>query len=173
MYEKDGVPCAKYFYENSIEVQANRPLNAFYMGGMLRLASYDSCEKFDDLLNDVQKIDNKHLQSLIDDLLEHQTKFGFAGDVDDTIEYQVIPYIIQNIKLEQKYFKLIDEFLNCYKSNVKYSLGKITAKKINIDEPLDKVAIEYILKKQYISRVLVGLRDKRYVDKIVSYAKEL
>ena len=171
-YEKDGVPCAKYFHENGIEVQVNRPLNAFYMGGMLRLASYEKCDKFVELLEEVQKIENKHLQSLIDDLLENQEQFGFAGDVDDTIEYQVIPYIIQNIKLDQKYFKIIDDFLTCYKSNIKYSLEKITAKKLNIEEPLDKYAIEYILKKHYISRVLIGLRDKKYVDKIISYTKE-
>lgn len=172
MYEKDGVPCAKYFHENGIEVQANRPLNAFYMGGMLRLASYEKCNKFVELLEEVQKIENKHLQSLINDLLKNQEKFGFAGDVDDTIEYKVIPYIIENIKLDSQYFKRVDDFLTCYKSNIKHSLGKITAKKLNLDEPLDKTALEYILKKHYISRVLVGMRDKKYVDKIISYTKE-
>jgi len=173
MYEKDGVPCAKYFFENGIEVQANRPINAFYMGGMLRLASYESCDKFQDILKKVQKIKNNHLQALITDLIEKQDKFGFAGDVDDTIEYQVIPYIIQNIKLDPQYFELIDKFLNCYKQNIKHSLGKITAKKLNLDEPLDKTALEYILKKQYISRVLIGLRTKEYVNKVISYTKDI
>jgi len=169
MYEKDGVPCAKYFHENGIEVQANRPLNAFYMGGMLRLGSYESCEDFDKLLEEVEKIPNKQLQIVIKDLLENQSRFGFAGDVDDTIEYQVIPYIIQNIKTDPKYFKTIDNFLNCYKANIKHSLGKLTAKKLNIEEPLDKNALDYILKKHYISRVLIGIRDKKYVDKVISY----
>ena len=172
MYEKDGVPCAKYFHENGIEVHANRPLNAFYMGGMLRLASYKPCNDFDTLLAEVKKIENKQLQILIDDLIENQSRFGFAGDVDDTIEYQVIPYIIQGIKLDKKYYKVIDNFLTCYKQNIKYSLGKITAKKLELVEPLDKIALEYLLKKHYISKVLVGLRTKEYVEKILTYTKE-
>jgi aryl-alcohol dehydrogenase-like predicted oxidoreductase len=172
MYEKDGVPCAKWAYENGLEVHVNRPLNAFYMGGMLRLASYEKCEHFDELMGDIKKIENKKLQELIDDLIENQSRFGFAGDVDDTIDYQVIPYIIQALKIEEKHYPLLDQFLQCYKANVKHSLGKITAKKLGLEEPLDKVALEYILKKHYITKVLVGMRTKEYVDKVISYTKE-
>ena len=171
MYEKDGVPCAKWAYENGLEVHANRPLNAFYMGGMLRLASYKKCEDFEELYSEVKKIENKKLQALIDDLIENQDRFGFAGDIDDTIDYQVIPYLIQVAKLEEKHYPLVDQFLGCYKANIKHSLGKITAKNLNLDEPLDKAAIEYLLKKHYITRVLVGMRTKEYVDKVISYAK--
>jgi aryl-alcohol dehydrogenase-like predicted oxidoreductase len=172
MFEKDGVPCAKWANENALEVHANRPLNAFYMGGMLRLGSYKACDNFAELLEEVKKINNKSLQNLIDDLVENQSNFGFAGDVDDTIEYQVIPVIIEKIKLDPKFYELIDKFLNCYKLNVKHSLEKITAKNLNITEPLDKVGTEYILKKHYITRVLVGLRTKEYVEKVISYTKE-
>ncbi|MEA2029458.1 MAG: aldo/keto reductase, partial [Campylobacterota bacterium] len=91
MYEKDGVPCAKWANENGLEVHVNRPLNAFYMGGMLRLASYDKCGEFEELLKQIQAIPNTHLQGVIKNIIENQHKFGFAGDVDDTIEYQVIP----------------------------------------------------------------------------------
>ena len=171
MFEKEGVPCAKWAYENGLEVHANRPLNAFYMGGMLRLASYDKCEEFDEKLEEVKKIPNKKLQILIKDLLENQSRFGFAGDVDDTIEYKVIPYIIEVAKVEEKYYLLLDQFFNCYKMNTKHSLAKITAKKLSITEPLDKKAIEYIAKKYYITRILVGMRTRNYVDKILSYCK--
>ncbi len=171
MYEKDGVPCAKYFHEQGLEVHVNRPLNAFYMGGMLRLANYKSCEEFEELYLAVQKIENPKLQELIKDLIENQSRFGFAGDVDDTIDYQVIPYIIQVLKLDEKHYPLMDQFLNCYKTNVKHSLGKITAKKLGLSEPLDKEAIEYLMKKHYITRILVGMRTKEYVDKVLSYTK--
>jgi aryl-alcohol dehydrogenase-like predicted oxidoreductase len=172
MFEKDGVPCAKWAFENGLEVHANRPLNAFYMGGMLRLGSYAPCEEFSELLEKVQKIENKQLKILIDDLIENQTNFGFAGDVDDTIEYQVIPYIIEKIKLDSKHYETIDKFLNCYKMNIKHSLEKITAKNLDITEPLDKVGIEYLLKKHYITRVLIGMRNEEYVKKAITYAKE-
>jgi aryl-alcohol dehydrogenase-like predicted oxidoreductase len=173
MFEKEGVPCAKWAFENGLEVQANRPFNAFYMGGMLRLASYKACDEFDQIFTEVKTIQNEKLQKLIDDLMENQSRFGFAGDVDDTIDYQVIPYIIQVIQLDEKYYPLVDQFLNCYKANVKHSLGKITAKKLNLPEPLDKAALEYLLKKHYITRVLTGMRTKEYVNKVISYAKEI
>lgn len=169
MYEKDGVPCAKYFHEKGLEVHANRPLNAFYMGGMLRLASYKSCNEFDELYTAVQKIENQKLQELIKDLMENRTRFGFAGDVDDTIDFQVIPYIIQVLQLDEKFYPLLDQFFNCYKLNIKHALGKITAKKLGMEEPLDKIAIEYLLKKHYVTRVLVGMRNKEYVEKVISY----
>ncbi len=172
MYEKDGVPCAKYFHENGIEVQANRPLNAFYMGGMLRLASYEPSEEFPLLLEEVKNIKNDKLQELVEELIKIQSKFAFAGDVDDAIEHRVIPYIVQGIGLEQDHYELIDKFLTSYKQNIKHSLGKITAKKLELAEPLDKTALEYLLKKHYISKVLVGLRTKEYVDKVLLYTKD-
>ena len=172
MFEKDGVPCAKWAFENGLEVHANRPLNAFYMGGMLRLGSYTPCENFDELLSDVKKIGNKNLDNLVDDLIDNQANFGFAGDVDDTIEYQVIPFIIEKIKLDPKHYETIDKFLEGYKINTKHSLEKITAKNLDISEPLDKVGIEYLLKKHYITRVLIGMRNQQYVQKAITYAKE-
>jgi len=170
IYENEGIPCAKWAKENGLEVHINRPLNAFYMGGMLRLASYEQCDAFEKRLKAVQEIPSPHLQGVIKNLIENQHKFGFAGDVDDTIEYQVIPYIIGNIKLDPKYFELMDSFLKCYKANVKYVLSSLSAKKLGVEEPLDKAAIEYLQNKPYIDKILVGMRTKAYVDRICSYA---
>lgn len=172
MFEKDGVPCAKWAHENGLEVHANRPLNAMYMGGMLRLASYENCNNFDELLNEVKKIPNKKIQALIKDLLENQERFGFAGDVDDTIEYQVIPFIIQQSGVDQQYYSILDQFLECYKTNIKHSLGKITAKKLDLEEPLDRTALKYLTDKFYIDKVLVGMRTQNYVKKVISYIND-
>ncbi len=169
MYEKDGVSAAKWAHENSLEVHVNRPLNAFYMGGMLRLASYDKCGEFEELRGEISKIQNKHLDLVVKDLIENQSRFGFAGDVDDTIDYQVIPYLIQNAKIADEHFKTIDDFLNCYKQNVKHSLSSITAKKLGLEEPMDKEALEFLSKKHYIDKILVGMRTKEYVKKVLSY----
>jgi aryl-alcohol dehydrogenase-like predicted oxidoreductase len=169
MYEKDGINTAKWAHENSLQVHVNRPLNAFYMGGMLRLASYDKCNEFEELHTEIGKIDNKHLNAVVKDLIENQNRFGFAGDVDDTIDYQVIPYLVQNTNLGDENFKIIDEFLNCYKQNVKHSLAKITAKKLGLEEPMDKQALEFLSKKHYIDKILVGMRTKEYVKKVLSY----
>ena len=170
MFEKDGVPCAKWAHENGMQVHVNRPLNSMYMGGMLRLGSYNKCENFDKLLDEIQKKENPKLQRLIDDLVENQERFGFAGDVDDTIEYQVIPYIIKNADIDESLYPLIDEFLECYKTNIKHSLSKITAKELDIPQPLDQSAIKYLSDKFYIDKILVGMRTQKYVEKVLSYA---
>ena len=80
--------------------------------------------------------------------------------------------MIQGVKLDQKYFALVDKFLNCYKANVKHSLAKITAKNLGFEEPLDKLGLDYLLKKHYITRVLVGMRKQEYVDRVIEYTKE-
>ncbi len=170
IYENEGIPCAKWANENGLEVHINRPLNAFYGGGMLRLASYDQCGEFDKLLKAVQEIPSPHLQGVIKNLIENQHKFGFVGDVDDTIEYHIIPYIIGTIKLDSKYFELVDSFLKCYKANVKHILSSLSAKKLGVEEPLDKAAIEYLQNQPYIDKILVGMRTKAYVNRICSYA---
>ncbi|MEA1917008.1 MAG: aldo/keto reductase, partial [Campylobacterota bacterium] len=169
IYEKDGTPTARYFNENGIEVQINRPLNAFYMGGMLRLASYSTCSNYNELLKKVKEIPSKHLQDLIDDIIKKQSEFKFCGDVDDTVEYQVIPYIVQNIRLDEKYFEVIDEFLECYKRNIKHAISKIVAKNLNLSEPLDKEALEFLANKKYVSKTLIGMRHIDYVKNALSY----
>jgi len=169
MYEKDGVATAKWANKNSLQVHVNRPLNAFYMGGMLRLASYDRCNEFEELCNEVNKIQNKNLDAVVKELIANQNRFGFAGDVDDTIDYQVIPFLIQNTKISEEHFKTIDDFLNCYKQNVKHSLSNLTARKLSLEEPIDKQALEFLSKKHYIDKILVGMRTKEYVGKVLSY----
>ena len=171
MYENDGEACAKWAYENGLEVHINRPLNAMKDDKMIRLASYEECINYDTLLSQIREINNDAFQEVIDQILNIQNDYRWAGDVDDIIEYQVIPYIVQNINLDPVYFQLVDNFLNCYKSNVKSKISKKVAKEMNINGPIDGVALKYLENKEYITRILVGMRDKRYVDKVISYSK--
>jgi len=171
MYETNGEEAAKWAYENGLEVHVNRPLNAFNKNKMLRLASYNQCLNFDTILEQIQEIPNEHLQEVIKQLLDIKNEYKWAGDVDDTIEYQVIPYIIDNVKLDPIYFQLFDNFLDCYKNNIKHKLSIETAKEMNIKGPIDSVALKFLEDKEYITRILVGMRHKRYVDKILAFNK--
>lgn len=124
MFELNGIPAAKWAHENGLEVHVNRPLNAIKDDEMIRLASYSECINFEQLLEQVKEIPNDNFQELITQLLSLESEYKWAGDVDDLIEYQVIPYAVQQIKLDPIYFQLFDSFLNCYKNNVKHRISK-------------------------------------------------
>jgi aryl-alcohol dehydrogenase-like predicted oxidoreductase len=171
MFENEGEECAKWAYENGLEVHINRPLNAMKDDKMIRLASYEECINYDSLLSQIREINNDAFQEVIDQILKIENEYRWAGDVDDIIEYQVIPYIVQNINLDPVYFQLVDNFLNCYKSNIKCRISKEVAKELNINGQIDGVALKYLEQKKYITRILVGMRDKRYVKKILDYSK--
>lgn len=169
--ENSGEETAKWAYENGLEVHVNRPLNAFSEGSMKRLASYSECINADMLLSQIKEVPNDHFQEVIEQLLEIKGDFKFAGDVDDTIEYQVIPYVVENVQLDPIYFQLFDNFLDCYKNSVKHQLSLKIAEDMHIKGPLDAVALKFLENKEYITRILVGMRNKKYVEKILSYEK--
>lgn len=171
MYERDGEECAKWAYENGLEVHVNRPLNAFKDDKMIRLASYSECINFDTLLAQIKEIPNDAFQEVIEQILNIQNDYRWAGDVDDIIEYQVIPYIVQNVNLDPIYFQLFDSFLDCYKNNIKSKISVQTAKDMNINGPVDAVALKFLENKEYVTRILVGMRNKQYVQKVISYSE--
>lgn len=172
LYENEGEACASWGHEKGLEIQVNRPLNAFHMGGMLRLASYEPCDEFSELYEEITKIPNEKLQKVIENLMQIQSKFSFQGDVDDMIEYRVIPYIVQSVDLEMKYYELLDKFLDCYKRNIKDAISKIVSRELNIKEPIDEEAIRYLLEKSHVDRVLIGMRDIHYVEKVINYVRK-
>ncbi|XPV69886.1 MAG: aldo/keto reductase [Halarcobacter sp.] len=169
MFELNGIPAAKWAHENGLEVHVNRPLNAIKDDEMIRLASYSECINFEQLLEQVKEIPNDNFQELITQLLSLESEYKWAGDVDDLIEYQVIPYAVQQIKLDPIYFQLFDSFLNCYKNNVKHRISKKVSEKLGIKEPIDFAALKFLEEQEYITRILVGMRDKRYVQKVLGY----
>ncbi|QKF82329.1 aldo/keto reductase [Halarcobacter ebronensis] len=169
LFERDGEECAKWAHENGLEVQVNRPLNAFKENKMLRLASYDECINYELLLNQVKEIPNEHFQEALKELLAIENEYRWAGDVDDIIEYEVIPYMVNKAGLDPIYFQLFDNFLDGYKNNVKSKISKKVSEEIKIEEPLDFYALKFLEEKEYITRILVGMRDVRYVQKVLAY----
>jgi aryl-alcohol dehydrogenase-like predicted oxidoreductase len=168
-FEVDGEDAGIWAKQNHIKVQINRPLNAFSQNEMLRLATYNQCEEFDSLLKEVQTIPNNKMQKLISQLLDAKHNFSWAGQVDDTIDYQTIPFILEQIKLEKEYHELMYKFIRCYKKSVKHEMGKMIALRLNMKGSIDKQAIEFLKQKDYISNILIGMRDIEYVDRVLSY----
>lgn len=169
MFEHAGINAAKWAHENGLEVHVNRPLNAIYKDNMLRLASYNECINYDTLLSQVREIPNDAFQEALEQLLGIENEYRWAGDVDDIIEYQVIPYIVNTIQLDPIYFKLVDNFLDAYKNNVKSKISKKVSEDLGIKEPIDFAALKFLEEQEFVTRILVGMRDKRYVQKVLGY----
>ncbi len=169
MFEHDGINAAKWAHEKGLEVHVNRPLNAIYKDNMLRLASYNECINYDTLLSQVREIPNDAFQEALEQLLGIENEYRWAGDVDDIIEYQVIPYIVNTIQLDPIYFKLVDNFLDAYKNNVKSKISKKVSEDLGIKEPIDFAALKFLEEQEFVTRILVGMRDKRYVQKVLGY----
>ncbi len=170
LFEQNGINCAKWAYENGLEVHVNRPLNAFNNNEMIRLASYEKPKNYEERLKQIREIPNKMLQEVVNQIINIENEYRWAGDVDDIIEYQVIPYIVQNVKLEEKYYKVLNDYLESYKQNNKYKISKKEAIRLKLEEPMDKTALKFLEQKEYITRVLVGMRREEYIKKVINYA---
>ena len=171
LYELHGEKAANWAYKNGLEVHINRPLNSFKGNKMLRLASYEKDEKYETLLEEIRKVPNQSFQEVINQIIDIKDEYRWAGDVDDIIEYQVIPYILKNVNLDSQYFELFNTFIESYKNNIKHKISTNLSKEMYIPEPMDKSALEFLEEKEYVTRILVGMRQKKYVDKILSYSK--
>lgn len=169
MFEQNGIPAAKWAHENGLEVHVNRPLNAIYKDNMIRLASYSECVNYEALLSQIKEIPNDDFQEALEQLLSIENEYRWAGDVDDIIDYQVIPYVVNTIQLDPIYFQLFDNFLDCYKNNVKSKISKKVSEDLDIKEPIDFAALKFLEEQEFVTRILVGMRDKRYVQKVLGY----
>ena len=172
LYELHGDKAAIWAHKNGLEVHINRPLNSFKGNKMLRLASYEEDKNYNTLLEDIRKVPNQAFQEVINQIIKIEDEYKWAGDVDDIIEYQVIPYIVKNVNLDSQYFTIFNKFIESYKSNVKHKISTNLSKELYIPEPLDKSALEFLEEKKYVTRILVGMRQKKYVDKILTYNKQ-
>lgn len=166
-FEVEGEAAGIWAKQNGIEVQVNRPLNAISGEEMLRLASYESYKEFDDLVEQMETIPDSEMQKLLGLILDAKHNFAWAGQVDEHIDNETIPFIMNIVKVDQKYHELIYKFMRCYKQEVKHHLSKTTALRLHMEGSIDKQAIEFLKQKEYISKILIGMRDKEYVDRVL------
>lgn len=182
MLEHDGLKCASWAKENGLRVLSNRPLNAQKGELMYRLADYDESHEYYHHLNELLDIsDNDELRvlyTLIEQLDENKHKYGWIGDYDSFLYSQIIPHIrkaLENID-EQNFetmFKYIDMYLVEYRKMVAFECSKHT--RVQIKEELSgcigtlqECAMKYLIAKENIDYILVGMRKASYVQDIMS-----
>ncbi len=185
--EKEGLKCSFWAKEQGLRVLANRPLNAYYNGKMYRLAEYDESRDYYMYLNELLEFcDNELLRpvyNIVMQLDESKHKFGFIGDYDTFLHTQVLPHLQCALKeiegdTKEKLIAYLELFLSEYREMVASESGRKTKEELkhlfkSCSEPLQKCALEYLMKQESIDYVLVGARRVRYVYDLLSLREEL
>lgn len=176
MLENQGEDAAKWAHSHHLKVLINRPLNALSAGGMVRLAEYDLCDDIDGLKSELMHCNINFIAMVINELESFKNRFRWAGELDDTLEYQVLPMIARSRAFENDHQRvLLLQYVECYKQRVKQHLS-LSVKalmehegRLKKEETLQHAAVEFLLSKKYVDVVLMGLRQKNYVENIRRY----
>jgi tetratricopeptide (TPR) repeat protein len=182
MLETKGLKCATWAKKNGLRVLANRPLNAGEGELMYRLADYDESAEYFHHFNELLEVcDNEELKPLyvlLEQLDNNKHKFGWIGDYDSFLYSQIIPHIKKSLeKLDEEnvetMFKYIDLFLQEYRKMVLYECSKST--RIALKEQLgatslslQEFALKFLMQRDNIDFILVGMRKPLYVNEILA-----
>ena len=180
--EQEGLQCAAWAKKNGLRVLANRPLNAQYDKLMFRLAEYDESHEYYHHLNELMDVcDNDMLRplfNLLEQLDESKHKFGWIGDYDMFLYAQIIPHMkkvleVIDEKNRDTMFNFIDLYLQEYRKMVAYECGKNTKVQLkeyfsDCDNSLQVCALKYLMKKDDVDYILVGMRKPSYVHEVLS-----
>jgi len=177
LLEQEGLKCAKWAKENGLRLLVNRPLNAQKEKLMYRLADYAESREYYHYLNEILELcDNEILRplfNLIEQLDDNKHKFGWIGDYEAFLFTQILPHIKNTLqKLEpqsqEALLQAIELFLQEYKKMVSYECAKHTKTALkeelkNSKGSMQEYALEFLLAKESIDYVLVGMRKSSYV----------
>lgn len=180
--ETEGLKCASWAKKNGLRVLANRPLNAQKDKAMFRLADYEESNEYyhhlNELLGVCENDDLRALYNLIEQLDENRQKFSWIGDYDSFLYTQIIPHIKKTLKsvAEQNLdimLNFIDMFLNEYRKMVAYECCKSTRVELKktlkvSDRSLQESALLFLMQKDNIDYILIGMRKPAYVQNIIS-----
>jgi len=183
MLEIEGLACIKWAKTQGIEVITNRPLNAFYHQSMYRLATYPADEGYEKskeaLLKTADTYQLPDITRIITDLDSFKTRFSFPDNAYSTLHHQAFPqlkHFIESKKSEELveiFNKLLPDFFNHYlafvraetSAQARYALEEAGYE--NIQSPLQKMALDFILSHKEIDLVLVGAKSDAYVEELI------
>ena len=180
--ETEGLKCASWAKRHGLRVLANRPLNAQKDELAYRLADYDESREYYHHLNELlDACDNdalRALYNLIEQLDTNKHKFGWIGDYDSFLYAQILPHIKKTIEnldeanLETM-LQYIEMFLSEYRKMVLYECSKTTRialkdKFLECESSLQECALRFLLQRENIDYVLVGMRKPSYVEEIMA-----
>ncbi|MDD2904851.1 MAG: aldo/keto reductase [Sulfurimonas sp.] len=181
--EQEGLKCASWAKKNGLRVLANRPLNAHYNGKMYRLAEYDESYQYYHHLNELLEIcDNDVLRTMyniLEELDASKHKFGWVGDFDQFLYAEILPHIKNTLEVldeanQEVMLNFIDLFFVEYRKMVAYECSLKTKKELQKQfdgcaSSLQECALRFLLQKENVDFILVGMRKPSYVHEVLSY----
>ncbi len=185
--ETEGLACAKWAKDQGLRVLVNRPLNAFKDNLSYRLANYEAPQDYETLLNEtIHFLESQHLDNLVNVLTEMDGvshRFGWIGEYESFLMRQILPAIqkmFESIADQDKEViaNALQAFLDAYAKKVAFESSKTTlsslkALGIEIQEPMQKDALELLLHNENIDCVLLGMRKVNYVQEALSILEDL
>ncbi len=180
--EQEGLKCASWAKENGLRVIVNRPLNAQKDNLMYRLADYDEPPEYYHHLNSILELleddSSKSIYNLIEQLDSSRHKFGWIGEYESFLYREIVPHLSKALhKLDDNTQEVLaqnlDAFLQQYKKMVAYECSKNTKIMLknefkNSNKRLQTSALEFLLQKNEIDYVSVGMRKPSYVADVIN-----
>ena len=184
LLEKEGLACAHWAKQNGLRVLSNRPLNASDNNLMFRLASHEEPKDYFGLLNEtmgfLEEVKADSIFNMIGELDNYKHRFGWIGEYQGFLMGKIIPHIRQElIKIEDDYIrenisKMLMDFFAIYEEMVKYECSKQTKSMlehagIEIEDTIEKTALNELINSADIDYILVGMRKTKYVNAILEF----
>ena len=191
----NGESLIDFCIKNGLKTFANRPINTTYQGRVLRLADYSNefvnidFEKEQILFEEFLSLIKRQLEkfgetSKPDDFapikffIENRTNIANPEAVNKAVNSHLLPFIEQLQFIDGKIKTILTELLNYW---VLYSKKSMTERSLELKITLQNkslfikddtrdislIACENYLKNG-INHVLVGMRNKKYVDNLLS-----
>ncbi|WP_456453149.1 aldo/keto reductase [Hydrogenimonas sp.] len=184
LLEPEGLKCAAWAKANGLTVLVNRPLNAFDTEGMHRLASYPAPKDYETLkealLAAADTYSLSELRTVVTDLDAIKGRFAWPGAAEETLYRQTVPFIqgllarIPDAGVKQAVIPLLNPFLKSWLESVRHLCGEKSLSYLHargFDDaahPLQRYALRWLLSRPEIDTVLLGMRQKAYVDDALS-----
>ena len=182
LLEQNGLKCASWSKENGLRVLVNRPLNAQQDGLTYRLSDYDESREYYNHFNELMEVsDNDTLRplfNLLEELDDNKHKFHWLGDYDGFLYSNIIPHMKSSLEVLDEdnrvtLLSFIDMFLTEYRKMVAYECSKKTRLKLkdnllNCSTSMQEFALRFLMHRESIDYILVGMRKPRYVHEVMS-----
>lgn len=181
LLEQEGLKCARWAKKHGLRVLANRPLNAQENNLMFRLANYEEPADYFHHLNALLEMTDsdatRSVFNLLTQLDEVKHRFGWVGEYQTFLYQQVLPHLKQSLSEFQEegresFEESLSLFLHEYEKMVAYECSKATRIQLKdalgeCELSLQQCAFNYLLKKDDIDYILVGMRKVSYVSEVM------
>jgi hypothetical protein len=119
------------------------------------------------------------MYNILEELDASKHKFGWVGDFDQFLYAEILPHIKNTLEVldeanQEVMLNFIDLFFVEYRKMVAYECSLKTKKELQKQfdgcaSSLQECALRFLLQKENVDFILVGMRKPSYVHEVLSY----